>query len=85
MLEPFFAEDGLVEKCLAWVATRDSHIMDFIRLRVLEATFSLINKGVITIIEYNQNHADFALAADIADRYVANRCHATLSCYLFRC
>jgi dynein heavy chain 1 len=73
VLVPFLAEDGLVDKCLAWVASRDSHIMDLIRLRVIEAMFSLVNKGVVNIIEYNQNHADFALPADVADRYVANR------------
>ncbi len=78
VLQKFFEEEGLVEKCLAHTATKE-HIMDLTRLRVLESMFSLMNKGVNNIIEYNQTHPDFPLPIDILEKYVSNRlCYAIM-------
>lgn len=38
-----------------------THVMEFTRMRCLEALFALIRKGIDNIIEYNENHADFPL------------------------
>ena len=67
----FFEEGELVEKCLAYVATQE-HIMDFTRLRALTGVFSLMNKAISTIIEYNSTH-DFAMPQDRLERYITNR------------
>lgn len=47
--------------------------MDFTRLRVLTSMFSLLNKGIMNIINYNQLHPDFSLPHDILTKYITNR------------
>lgn len=38
------------------------HVMDFTRIRCLEAFFALVRKGLSNVAEYNENHADFPLS-----------------------
>jgi dynein heavy chain 1 len=38
------------------LAESKPHIMDFTVMRVLEAMFSLVRKGIDNIIEYNDDH-----------------------------
>lgn len=45
---------------LAWVEKK-SHVMEYDRLRLLSALFSLLHGGLIKIIEYNESHMDFPL------------------------
>lgn len=53
--EPSFMTQA-VEK-----ASKMTHVMDFTAIRVLEATFALIRRGITHVILYNENHPDFPL------------------------
>jgi len=67
----FFDEGDLVDKCLAYVGTQE-HIMDFTRLRAMTGVFSLMNKAISNIIDYNSTH-DFGMPQDRLERYITNR------------
>ena len=60
ILTPYFAADGLIEKCLDYAVQVD-HIMDFTRLRSLGALFSMLNQMVRNILAYNNAHTDFPM------------------------
>ena len=68
-LEPHFALDGLVQRCLNYAETMD-HIMEFTRLRALNALFSLLRAAIHNILLYNLQHHDFPLAPDQLEQYV---------------
>jgi dynein heavy chain 1 len=72
ILEPFFASDGLVSSALAF-ATSIPHIMDFTQIRALNTLFSLINKTVRNVVEYDHQHTDFPLPRDRIEQYVSKR------------
>jgi dynein heavy chain 1, cytosolic len=72
ILEPFFAEDDLVHAALKY-AEGIEHIMDFTETRALNTLFSLINKTVRNIIEYNLQHSDFPLSSERVEQYVTKR------------
>jgi dynein heavy chain 1 len=72
VLAQYFEEDGLVSRALAHAATVD-HIMDFTTMRAVSTLFSLINKTVRNILEYNVQHPDFPLQADQVESYVTKR------------
>lgn len=72
VIAQYFEPGALVIRVLENAATRP-HIMDFTRLRVLTAMFSLVNKGITSIIEYNQLHQDFHMSHDLVSRYMINR------------
>ncbi|KAJ8651627.1 hypothetical protein O0I10_012803 [Lichtheimia ornata] len=65
-------EDGLVAKCLNYAATLE-HIMDFTRMRVLSTFFSLLNKTVRNVLEYNSQHPDFPMGGDHLEGYITKR------------
>jgi dynein heavy chain 1, cytosolic len=44
--------------------------MEFTRIRVLEASFALIRKGITNVIDYNESHPDFPLDSDIMKKYM---------------
>ena len=44
--------------------------MDYTRIRVIEAFFALIRKGVVNVLEYNESHPDFPLEETIVERYM---------------
>lgn len=69
ILQPFFAPDGLVVRCLEF-ATQQEHIMDFTRLRALNSLFSMMNQGVRNILQYNHSHSDFPLPPEQVDHYI---------------
>ncbi|BGP05267.1 dynein heavy chain [Rhodotorula toruloides] len=71
-LEPFFERDGLVANALAFAAGVD-HIMDFTPSRALTTLFSLLNKSIRTIAEYNAQHPDFPLQGDSVEAYTLKR------------
>lgn len=72
ILEPFFAAEGLVDVALAFAGSMP-HIMDFTSARALSTLFSLINKTVRNVLEYNSQHSDFPLSADRVEAYVLKR------------
>ncbi|KAH6672719.1 dynein heavy chain [Plectosphaerella plurivora] len=49
------------------------HIMDFTVARVLNTLFSLLNKGVRDMIEYNSQHSDFPLDPEQIEAYVSKK------------
>ncbi|SAL98745.1 hypothetical protein [Absidia glauca] len=65
-------ESGLVAKSLAYAATLE-HIMDFTRMRVLSTFFSLLNKTVRNVLEYNAQHMDFPMTGDHLEGYITKR------------
>ncbi|KAI8321400.1 dynein heavy chain [Martensiomyces pterosporus] len=72
VFEPYFASDGLVERSLAFASSLE-HVMDFTRSRVLSTLFTLLNKAVVTVVEYNSQHSDFPLSPDIVESYLSRR------------
>ena len=49
------------------------HIMDFTTTRANTTLFSLVNKTVRNIIEYNSQHPDFPLSPEKVEQYVTKR------------
>ncbi|KAF8758753.1 Dynein heavy chain [Rhizoctonia solani] len=72
ILEPFFSSGGLVELALEFADSVD-HIMDFTTTRALNTLFSLINKTVRNVVEYNNQHPDFPLSPERVEQYVSKR------------
>ena len=72
ILERYFAEGDLVSAALAQADTIE-HIMDFTATRALNTLFSLINKTVRNVIEYNFQHSDFPLSFERVEQYVTKR------------
>ncbi|KAH7340377.1 dynein heavy chain protein 1 [Rhizoctonia solani] len=72
ILEPFFGSGGLVELALEFADSID-HIMDFTATRALNTLFSLINKTVRNVVEYNNQHPDFPLSPERVEQYVSKR------------
>ncbi|KAJ2157684.1 dynein heavy chain [Coemansia sp. RSA 552] len=68
----YLARDGLVERALQF-AQELEHIMDFTHVRVLGALFTLLNKSVRDVLEYNAQHMDFPLGPDAVESYLARR------------
>jgi dynein heavy chain 1, cytosolic len=46
--------------------------MDYTVIRVLEATFALIRKGISNIIDYNESHSDFPQDELTISKYIKN-------------
>eukprot|EP01113_Clastostelium_recurvatum_P011812 TRINITY_DN1605_c0_g1_i1.p1 TRINITY_DN1605_c0_g1~~TRINITY_DN1605_c0_g1_i1.p1 ORF type:complete len:4689 (+),score=1530.43 TRINITY_DN1605_c0_g1_i1:285-14351(+) len=72
VIAQYFEAGALVHKVLENAQSR-VHIMDFTRLRVLGAMFSLLNKGITNIVDYNNAHPDFPMSADVVNKYMTNR------------
>lgn len=72
ILEPYFAEGELITSALNFAETIE-HIMDFTTIRALNTLFSLINKTVRNVVEYNLNHSDFPLPPERVEQYVTKR------------
>lgn len=72
ILTPYFADGELVSFALEFAATIE-HIMDFTTTRALNTLFSLVNKTVRNIIEYNIQHPDFPLSPERIEQYVTKR------------
>jgi dynein heavy chain 1 len=51
-------------------AETQTHVMEFTTIRVLEAMFALIRRGITNVIEYNENHSDFPLSDDQVAHYM---------------
>ncbi|KAJ3212195.1 hypothetical protein HDU67_003972 [Dinochytrium kinnereticum] len=72
ILSPYFRPQGLVSRCLGFVMSLE-HIMDFTRMRVLGTLFSLLNKAVRNVLDYNSSHPDFPLASENLDKYMSKK------------
>ncbi|CAG8442752.1 1825_t:CDS:10 [Diversispora eburnea] len=65
-------DEGFVTKALLF-AEKLEHIMDFTYGRVLNTLFSLLNKSVRNVIEYNNTHPDFPMPNDHLEAYTTKR------------
>ncbi|TFY72237.1 hypothetical protein EVG20_g758 [Dentipellis fragilis] len=72
MLERYFDEGELVASALEYAKSIE-HIMDFTATRALNTLFSLINKTVRNVLEYNVQHSDFPLPPERVEQYVSKR------------
>ncbi len=50
LLAPYFVTGGLVERSLEQAGAKE-HIMDFTRLRALTSMYTLLNKGILNVID----------------------------------
>ena len=65
----FNGEDCFVSRMINYVELRP-HIMDFTRIRVLEAMFALVRKGISNVLDYNEGHPDFPLSNSQLEDYM---------------
>lgn len=72
ILERYFADGDLVSVALAYAESME-HIMDFTITRALNTLFSLVNKTVRNVVEYNLQHSDFPLPLERVEQYVTKR------------
>ncbi|KAJ3563761.1 hypothetical protein NP233_g8731 [Leucocoprinus birnbaumii] len=72
ILQRYFDEGELVDSALSYAETIE-HIMDFTTTRALNTLFSLLNKTVRNVIEYNIQHSDFPLPPERVEQYVTKR------------
>ncbi|KAJ8521794.1 hypothetical protein ONZ45_g1564 [Pleurotus djamor] len=72
VLERYFEDGDLVSSALEYAESIE-HIMDFTVTRALNTLFSLVNKTVRNIVEYNIQHSDFPLAPERVEQYVTKR------------
>ncbi|KAJ7071380.1 dynein heavy chain protein 1 [Mycena amicta] len=72
ILDRYFEDGELVSNALTFAESIE-HIMDFTVTRALSTLFSLLNKTVRNIIEYNIQHPDFPLSHDRVEQYVTKR------------
>lgn len=52
------------------IASELKHVMEFTKIRVLEASFALIRKGLSNVIEYNESHPDIPLEKSVLIKYM---------------
>ncbi|KAJ2903583.1 putative dynein heavy chain protein [Zalerion maritima] len=72
LLDNYLNTENFIVEALK-LAEGFNHIMEFTVARVLNTLFSLLNKTVRDIIEYNSQHPDFSLEADKVEEYVAKK------------
>lgn len=72
LLRAFLITDDFILKALAR-AESFNHIMEFTTARVLTTLFSLLNKSVRDLIEYNAQHIDFPLDPEQVESYIAKK------------
>ena len=72
LLKGFLFQDDFINEALKR-AEGYKHIMEFTVARVLTTLFSLLNKTVRDIIEYNGHHTDFPLEAEQIETFVSKK------------
>jgi len=69
-LKILFSDEGSVGHAAILIAENMKHVMDYTRIRVLEATFALIRKGISNVLEYNESHPDFLMEETQVEQYI---------------
>jgi len=69
---PHFSPDGLIEKALIFAEGLE-HIMDFTQPRALNTLFSMLNRSVRLVLEYNEQHTDFPMSQDLLEKFLSKR------------
>ncbi|EFA77050.1 cytoplasmic dynein heavy chain [Heterostelium album PN500] len=72
IISQYFEPGALVHKVLEDAGQRP-HIMDFTRLRVLNSFFSIMNRSIQNVVEYNSLHSDFPMSPENVSNYITNR------------
>jgi dynein heavy chain 1 len=72
LLQAFLTTEDFISNALER-AEGFNHIMEFTISRVLNTLFSLLNKCVRDVIEYNNQHVDFPLDPEQVESYVAKK------------
>lgn len=72
LLAPYFEAGALVDMALKFAKTFE-HIMDFTTIRATTTLFSLLNKSVRAILDYNVQHPDFPLSDEKVEAYIGKR------------
>ncbi|RFU30184.1 hypothetical protein B7463_g6181, partial [Scytalidium lignicola] len=72
LLQAFLSTEDFILNALAR-AESFNHIMEFTIARVLTTLFSLLNKSVRDLIEYNSQHVDFPLDPEQVESYIAKK------------
>ncbi|KAK4192422.1 putative dynein heavy chain [Podospora australis] len=72
LLEAYLTTDDFILAALQQ-AEGFNHIMEFTVSRVLNTMFSLLNKSVRDIIEYNSQHSDFPLEPEQLENYISKK------------
>lgn len=72
LLQTYLSTDNFVVQALE-KAQSYNHIMDFTAARVLNTLFSLLNKAVRDMVEYNAQHSDFPLDPEQVEAFVPKR------------
>lgn len=67
-----FEPGALVDMALNFAKSFE-HIMEFTTVRALTTLFSLLNKSVRAILEYNSQHTDFPLPTDKVEAFAEKR------------
>ncbi|KAL2166549.1 hypothetical protein VTG60DRAFT_2516 [Thermothelomyces hinnuleus] len=72
LLHAYLTTDNFIILALQQAESFD-HIMEFTVARVLNTLFSLLNKAVRNIIEYNAQHSDFPLDPEQVEAYISKK------------
>ena len=72
LLRAYLTGDDLILSALKQ-AEQYNHIMEFTVARVLNTLFSLLNKAVRDVIEYNGQHSDFPLEPEQVEAYISKK------------
>lgn len=72
LLQAYLTTENFLLQALERAANYN-HIMDFTVARVLNTLFSLLNKSVRDVIEYNAQHVDFPLDPEQVEAYVSKK------------
>ncbi|KAK4163181.1 dynein heavy chain, cytoplasmic [Cladorrhinum sp. PSN259] len=72
LLQAYLDTDDFINGALQ-EAEGFNHIMEFTAARVLNTLFSLLNKSVRDIIEYNSQHTDFGLEPEQIESYLSKK------------
>ena len=63
-IKPLFeGEPSFIQSCVE-LALGFKHVMEFTKVRVLEAAFALIRKGISNVLEFNEMHSDLPMPYD---------------------
>ncbi|TWU76393.1 hypothetical protein ED733_006599 [Metarhizium rileyi] len=72
LLKVYMTSENFVQQALER-AEKYQHIMEFTVARVLNTLFSLLNKAVRDVIEYNGQHSDFPLDAEQVEGFIPKK------------
>jgi len=70
VIEYFFEGDNSFASQAIELASSMQHVMEFTKIRVIEATFALIRKGISNVLEYNESHPELSIDDEVLIKYM---------------